>query len=63
MLRHARILECSAEDYSCSAAIRRSRTGEARSIDRAKIILARLEARQIQQVARELTITIPNDTR
>ena len=63
MLRHARTSEWQDEDCSCSAAIGKSRTEEARSVERAKIVLARLEGRKIQQVAREPTIAIPTVTK
>jgi transposase len=63
MPRHAPALECSAEDKASLIAISKSRTEEARSVERAKIILARLEGKQIQQVARELMITVPTVTK
>ena len=58
MPRHAPALECSAEDKAGLIAIRKSRVGEARLVERARIILARLEGKQIQQVARELGVTV-----
>jgi hypothetical protein len=51
MLRHAPELECSAEDKACLIAISKSRTEEARTVERARIILACLEGKEIQQVA------------
>lgn len=63
MPRHAPTLECSAEDKASLIALSKSRTEEARTVERAKIILARLEGRQIQQVARELMITVPTVTK
>ena len=63
MPRHAPTLECSDEDKASLIAISKCRTEEARTVERAKIILARLEGRQIQQVARELMITVPTVTK
>ena len=59
MSRHAPILECSDEDKASLIAIHKSRTEEARTVERARIILARLEGKQIQQVAQELKVSIP----
>jgi transposase len=59
MPRHAPELECSAEDTASLVAITKSRTEEARSVERARIILACLEGKEIQQVARELGVSIP----
>ena len=59
MPRHAPVLECSAEDQASLTAISKSRTEEARMVERAKIILASLEGKEIQQVARELGVSIP----
>ena len=59
MPRHAPELECSAEDKASLVAIAKSRTGEARAVERARIILACLEGKEIQQVARELGVSIP----
>jgi transposase len=59
MPRHAPVLECSAEDKASLTAISKSRTEEARMVERARIILASLEGKQIQQVARELGVSIP----
>jgi len=53
MPRHAPELECSTEDRAGSAV-----TAEARVIERARIILACLEGKQIQQVARELKVSV-----
>lgn len=63
MPRHAPVLECSDEDKEVLIAISSSRTEEARTVERARIILARLEGKQIQQVARELKISIPTVTK
>ena len=40
-----------------------SRVEEARSVERARIVLARLEGKEIQQVARELRVSIPTVTK
>jgi transposase len=63
MPRHAPVLECSAEDKASLIAISKSRTAEARTVERARIILARLEGKQIQQVAQELKVSIPTVTK
>ena len=54
MARVAVALTCTAEQRSELMALARSRTAEARLVERAKIVLACLEGKQIQQVAREL---------
>src|SRR5260370_19977956 len=59
MPRHARELECSAEDKASLAALTTSRTAEARAVERARIILASLDGKEIQQVARELNVSVP----
>jgi transposase len=56
-------LECSAEDRASLVAITKSRTVEARAVERARIILACLEGKEIQQVARELGVSIPTVTK
>jgi transposase len=63
MPRHAPELECSAEDKASLVAITKSRIEEARAVERARIILACLEGKEIQQVARELGISIPTVTK
>ena len=63
MPRHAPELECSAEDKASLLAITKSRTAEARAVERARIILACLEGKEIQQVARELGVSIPTVTK
>lgn len=63
MPRHAPALECSAEDKAILMAISKSRTGEARAVERARIILARLDCKQIQQVARDLRVSVPTVTK
>jgi hypothetical protein len=57
--RHAPELECSAEDKASLVALTKSRTAEARAVERARIILASLEGKEIQQVARELKVSVP----
>ena len=59
MPRRAPEPECSAEDKASLVDITKSRIGEARSVERARIILACLEGKEIQQVARELGVSIP----
>jgi transposase len=52
-------LECSAEDKAILTALSTSRTEEARMVERARMILSSLEGKEIQQVARELGVSIP----
>src|SRR5271156_4323439 len=59
MSRHAPLLECSAEDKASLVAITKSRIEEARAVERARIILACLDGKEIQQVARELGGSVP----
>ena len=59
MPRHAPALECSPEDKETLVAISKSRNEELRIVERAQIILASLEGKEIQQVARELGLSIP----
>ena len=59
MPRHAPVLECSAEDKANLIALARGRVEEARTVERARIILACLEGKEIQQVARKLDVSIP----
>jgi len=59
MPRHAPELECSAEDKASLAALTKSRTSEARAVERARIILASLEGKEIRQVARDLQVSGP----
>src|ERR1039457_2951234 len=63
MPRHAPVLECSAEDEASLIAISQSRVEEARAVERARIILARLDGKEIQQVARELRVSVPTITK
>jgi transposase len=58
MPRHAPELECSPEDAASLVAISKSRTEEARIVERARIILASLEGKEIQQVAQELAVSV-----
>jgi transposase len=60
MPRHAPVLECSAEDKESLVAVAKSRTEEARAVERARIILACLQGKEIQQVARELKVSVPS---
>src|ERR1700726_4459734 len=60
MPRHAPTLECSAEDKASLILTAKSRTEEARAVERARIVLACLEGKEIQQVARELNVSIPS---
>lgn len=63
MPRHAPELECSAEDKASLVAVAKSPTAEARAVERARIILACLEGKEIQQVAQELGVSIPTVTK
>lgn len=63
MPRHAPELECSAEDKASLVATTKSRIEEARAVERARIILACLDGKEIQQVARELGVSIPTVTK
>jgi transposase len=63
MPRHAPELECSAEDKASLVAVAKSQTAEARAVERARIILACLEGKEIQQVAQELGVSIPTVTK
>jgi transposase len=59
MPRHAPVLECSAEDVASLVAISKSRTEEARTVERARIVLASLEGKAMQQVAQQLGVSVP----
>jgi transposase len=63
MPRQAPELECSTEDKASLVDITKSRIEEARAVERARIILACLEGKQIQQVAGELGVSIPTVTK
>src|ERR1700693_443807 len=58
MPRHAPELECSVEDKASLVALAKSRTAEAYAVERARIILACLEGKEIQQVAREQPVSV-----
>jgi transposase len=60
MPRHAPELECSTEVRASLVALTKSRTAEARIVDRGRIILACLGGKEIQQVARELKVSVPS---
>jgi hypothetical protein len=59
MPRQAPALTCSPEVKAKLVATSKSRTEEARAVERARIILACLEGKEIQQVALELRASIP----
>jgi transposase len=63
MPRHAPELECSTEDKASLVAITKGRIEEARVVERARIILACVDGKEIQQVARELGVSIPTVTK
>ena len=63
MPRHAPELECSAEDKASLVAITKGRIEEARTVERARIILACVDGKEIQQVARELGVSVPTVTK
>src|SRR5476651_451339 len=60
MSRHAAALDCSVEIKTKLLTTSKSRTEESRAVERARIVLACLEGKEIQQVARELRISIPS---
>jgi len=60
MPRHAAELECSTEDRASLVALSKSGLAEARVVERARIILACREGKEIQQVARELKVSVPS---
>jgi transposase len=62
MPRRAPPLECSADDKAALITIRKSRTEDTRVIERAKIVLSRVNGKPIQQVAREMKVSIPTVT-
>jgi len=63
MPRHAPVLECSDEGKASLMAISESRVEEACSVERARIVLARLQGKEIQQVAQELRVSVPTVTK
>jgi transposase len=59
MPKHATPLDCSAEVRAELVALSRGRAQEARMVERAQIILACLDGKEIQQVARDTGASIP----
>jgi transposase len=59
MPRHAAALDCSADERANLVATSKSRTEEARTVERARIVLACLDGKEIQQGARELGGSTP----
>src|SRR4051794_32944706 len=59
MPRHAPALDCSAEVRASLVAISKSRSEETRLVERARIVLACLDGKEIQQVAEELNASVP----
>ncbi len=59
MSRHAPKLECSEHALDELVALSKSRTEEVRRVERARIILACLQGKENQQVAREVGTSIP----
>ena len=59
MPRHAPRLECAAETRAELLAMSRSRSEEVRLAERARIVLACLDSKEIQQVAAELGLSVP----
>ena len=63
MPRQVPPLECSKEDKARLTAIRKSPTEDARIVERAKIVLARVAGKQIRKVARDLNVSVPTVTK
>jgi transposase len=59
MPRRASPLECPAEEKAALLTIRKNRTEDTRIIERAKIVLARLNGRGVRQVARDMKVSVP----
>jgi transposase len=59
MPKHAAPLDCSTEVRAELTAMSRSRRGEARMVERARIVLACLQGKEIEQVARETGASVP----
>jgi len=59
MPKHAAPLQCTEDARAQLLALSRSRTAEARMVERARIILACLEGKEIQQVAQALGTSVP----
>src|ERR1700758_1393300 len=60
MPRQAPELECSPADRASLVALTKNCTAEVRIVERARIILVCLEGKEIQQVARELRVSVPS---
>ena len=58
MPKHAAPLDCSADVRAELTAMSRGRSEEARMVERARIVLACLQGKEIQQVAREIRTSI-----
>jgi len=63
MPRHAVPLHCSTEVRAELLEMSRSRTQEARMVERARIVLACLKGKEIQQVARDCGVSVPTVTK
>lgn len=59
MPRHAPKLECTEEVRGQLIALSKSRTEESRIVQRARIIVACLDGKEIQQVAQQLNVSVP----
>ena len=59
MPRRAAALDGSGEVRAHLVAVSKSRTEEARTVERARIVLGCLDGKEIQQVAHELGVSIP----
>ena len=59
MPRHAPALNCTEETRAELVAISRSRAGEVRTVERARIVLACLDGKEIQQVAQQTGVSLP----
>ena len=59
MPKHAPALDCAAETRAELVAISRSRAAEVRMVERARIVLACLDGKEIQQVAQQTGASIP----
>ena len=58
--RHAPELKCSMEDKASLLALTKSHAAEARTVLRARIMLACLEGKEMQQAARERKVSVPS---
>src|SRR5580692_12065671 len=59
MPKHAAPLDCSADVRAELTAMSRGRSEEARMVERARIVLACLQGKEIEQVARETGASVP----